>query len=449
MDIFIEIDKKKNELLSLEISEDAQHKLDKKFRLEWSFHSNHMEGNTLTYGETQMLLFFGKAMGNHEKREFDEMEAHDVAVKLIEEWAKDKDREISEADVRQLNQIILVRPFWKEAITADGQPTRKHIVPGNYKTSPNSVRLKNGEIHAYASPEETPYLMTELFDKYNKSTDHPIFKAAWFHHAFVSIHPFDDGNGRVARLLSNFILLRSGYSPLIIKTEHKAEYLTALQQADTGKLEPLVLFLLKELDWAMDISLKAARGESIDEPGDLDKRIEILKRQLEQEDVATKPLSTSTIYEIVTGSIFPLFEQFESKCEKLKDLFIDFDRRIEFQEGGNKNSVGDKTSKYSDMIKNWLEGNIVHNHRIIHSMDYNYQLKGFKKSVKQQYMSARLNIQFNEYSFLLKVNDDHSKTRTYPYDRNLSQAEIDSIVTSMIEDILDRISNAGGLSKRI
>lgn len=91
MEIFKEVDKKKSQLFALGISPEAKRLLDNKFRLESSFHSNNMEGNTLTYRETQMLLFFGKAIGDHQKREFDEMEAHDVAFRLVEEWAQDTD----------------------------------------------------------------------------------------------------------------------------------------------------------------------------------------------------------------------------------------------------------------------------------------------------------------------------------------------------------------------
>jgi Fic family protein len=443
MKIFNEVDKKKKELSSLPLSEDAKQKLDKKFRLESSFHSNHIEGNTLTYGETQMLLFFGRVTGDHEKREYDEMEAHDAAVKMVEEWAQNNNRDINETDIRQLNEIILVRPYWKEAITADGQPTRKQIIPGVYKTTPNSVRLKNGEIHAYASPEEVPFLMTDLLKKYRESNDHPVLKATWVHHEFVAIHPFDDGNGRVARLLMNFILLRSGYPPIIIKTENKEEYLTALQKADTGDLEPLTAFLVKELHWSLDISLKAAKGESIDESGDLDKRIALIKRQLDRHDVATQSKSVGSIYEVIKGSLIPLFKAFEQKCEKLKDLFIDFDRRIEVDDQGVRLQVGDKTSSYENIIQNWLEGNIVHDQRIINSIDYHYQLKGFKKSVRHQYMSSTLSIHFYEYSYTLVINNDHTKARTYPYDDNLNEEEIIDIVSLMMGIILDQISNAG------
>lgn len=114
----------------------------KKIRLDWNYNSNHIEGNTLTYGETQLLLMFDKTTGDHELREYQEMKAHDVAIHMVKEWAKDKSRFLTENDIRELNEIILVQPYWKEAETYDGQPTRRQIKVGAYKEHPNSVRLK-------------------------------------------------------------------------------------------------------------------------------------------------------------------------------------------------------------------------------------------------------------------------------------------------------------------
>lgn len=110
--------------------------LDKKIRLEFNFNSNHIEGNTLTYSETELLLIFDDTKGGHTMREYEEMKAHDLALQLIREWAEDKNTPLAEADIKNLNKIILVRPFWKEALTPDGQPTRRLIKVGDYKEYP-------------------------------------------------------------------------------------------------------------------------------------------------------------------------------------------------------------------------------------------------------------------------------------------------------------------------
>ena len=133
----------------------------KKIRLEWSYNSNRIEGNTLTYSETELLIFNDQDAGDHLKRDYQEMKAHDLAVEKVREFAGDKERHLTEADIRNLNRLILKEPFWKEAETQDGQFTRKQIFPGEYKTRPNHVRTVTGEIFKFAIPEEVPAKMQE------------------------------------------------------------------------------------------------------------------------------------------------------------------------------------------------------------------------------------------------------------------------------------------------
>ena len=86
-----------NEIKTLpSINDDNSRKLNKKFRLEFNYNSNHLEGNTLTYSETKLLLFFDKTDGSHELRELEEMKAHDVAYKIIQDWAKNTKHPLTE-----------------------------------------------------------------------------------------------------------------------------------------------------------------------------------------------------------------------------------------------------------------------------------------------------------------------------------------------------------------
>jgi len=272
---------KKQVVALLPLKSEDEKRLKKKYRLEFNYNSNHLEGNTLTYGQTQLLLFYDKSSGDVPVSDIEEMKAHDVALSQIEEMSIDKERFLTEQFIKELNKIILVKPYWKDAITYDGTPTRKKIEIGTYKTTPNSVQLRNGEIHEYASPSETPAKMNDLMAWYNENVNkiHPVQLAAEFHYRFVCIHPFDDGNGRVARLLMSYILLRNGYPPVIVKSEDKENYLTALQKADSGDLITLIEYIEKQLIWSLELKIKAAKGDDIEETGDIEKEIEILKRE--------------------------------------------------------------------------------------------------------------------------------------------------------------------------
>lgn len=284
-DLYQQIDAKHKELLSLTpISTTNEERLWKKFRLEWNYNSNHLEGNTLTYQETELMLIFDQAPnGKHTVREIEEMKAHDVVVLMIRQWASDAARLLTESDIRTLNEKLLVRPFWKEALTQDGQQTRRLIKVGEYKEFPNSVHLPTGEMFHYADPQEVPARMHALMEWYRKAseTDHPLWVAAKFHYDFVRIHPFDDGNGRLARLLMNYHLLRTDFPPAIIKSANKKSYLAALNRADVGDFEAFVQYIGEQLLWSLDLSIRAAKGENIEEAGDWGKEIEILKREAE------------------------------------------------------------------------------------------------------------------------------------------------------------------------
>jgi Fic family protein len=339
-----EINQLHSELEKLKpFKKEDEERLWKKFRLEWNYNSNHIEGNTLTYSQTELLLIFDKTTGDHDMREYEEMKAHDVALKMIAEYAKDKSREITESDVRELNKIILVRPYWSNAQTADGQPTRKLIQPGEYKKEPNSVRLQNGEMFHYASPEETPILMKELIDWYNEVSKeaklHPVEIAAMIHYKFVRIHPFDDSNGRTSRLLMNYVLLRNDYPPVIIKAADKKNYLTALNKADVGDLNSFIEYIAEELVWSLKISNEAAKGEDIEESGDVFKEIELWKRHVKINETNTHLPPHEIIYSLYQNSIRHLLIDFNEKHKIFNDVFRSTTFKILIGLGRQMNSL--------------------------------------------------------------------------------------------------------------
>jgi len=288
-DLLIKIESLQKDLNALRpLVPERQEKLNKKFRLEFNYNSNHIEGNTLTYGETELYLIFDKTTGEHDGREYDEMRGSDVALKLVQELATDKEHPLTEVFIKNLNKIILVRPYWANAITQDGQPTRRLIETGDYKKYANSVRLQNGELFNYASPQETPALMSDLLQWYRDESEkkelHPVALAALLHYRFVRIHPFDDGNGRISRLLMNYVLYHNDLPPVIIKSANKKEYLAALNKADSGDVNSFVTYVADQMIWSLDLSIKAAKGEEIEEHDDIEKEVALWKRELENKN---------------------------------------------------------------------------------------------------------------------------------------------------------------------
>ncbi len=307
------------------LSAQQNDRLWKKLRLEWNYHSNHIEGNTLTYGETELLLLHDRTTGNHTHREYLEMKAHNVGIEHVRALAADSHRPLTEADIRDLNRIILKEPFWKPASTVDGQATRKEIIPGQYKTTPNSVRTATGEMFYYASVEDTPPRMQALVAWLQQElavpTIHPVALATRLHYDFVRIHPFDDGNGRVARLLVNYVLMRAGYLPVIVRTEDKKNYLTVLQLADAGDLKPLIDYFANLAEWSLKLGLKAAKGEPVDEPSDVEKEIALFVRSQQGHMEGAQPRTSENIKELVNSGLLEFLKAIDPKVAQLSPLF--------------------------------------------------------------------------------------------------------------------------------
>ena len=221
-------------------------------RLQFNHHSNQFEGNTLVYDETQLLLIHGRAVGDHTIREYEEMKAHNVAFNYMCDLAGKK-RFIGETDIRDLNRICLKEPFYKKARTSDGGSTMRKITPGKYKSQPNHVVTQTGEMFHFASPEETPARMEELVKwiqswlKKDKAEQHKhlVSFLAELHQWFIRIHPFDDGNGRVARLLMAYVLVRLDFLPMVLN--NREEYIKAIQFADTGNVNHLENLFLNNI----------------------------------------------------------------------------------------------------------------------------------------------------------------------------------------------------------
>ncbi len=307
------------------LSTEIEQKIMQKFRLDWNYNSTNIEGNTLTYGETKALLLFGHTAQAKPLRDHLEMTGHDEAIKYIEEVVK-QERPLNENFVRELHKLILKEPYQVDGITEDGEKVKKWVKIGQYKTSPNHVKTKTGEIFRFSEPEETPAKMNDLISWYSEKLksgkDHPIVFATEFHYRFVRIHPFDDGNGRLARLLMNFILMQKGYPPAIIKTEEKENYYSALEQADAGNLDFFFEYVSEQVLNSLNIMIKGAKGEDIEDPDDLDKKLQLLKKRL-GEDVNSKVKVKKTpeaVKDVLEKSIKPLLIALEKKLKEFDAL---------------------------------------------------------------------------------------------------------------------------------
>ncbi len=231
------LEKVYNEWLALQpLDEQTKYKVSQRFTIDFNFNSNHIEGNTLTYGQTELLLLFDKVFGEAEMKDLEEMKASNVGLKMMEVEALTQDKPLTQNFIRELHKTLLREDYKVPYKLPNGEYTSYIVHAGRYKTRPNSVITPQGERFEYASPEETPALMTSLVDWYNQEEQKgdlsPVELAALFHYRYIRIHPFEDGNGRIARLLVNYILSRHQYPMIVVRSREKKDYINALSASD-------------------------------------------------------------------------------------------------------------------------------------------------------------------------------------------------------------------------
>lgn len=144
-----------------------------------------------------------------------------------------------------IGQVHAVPTFQKET----GRIVQVRLHAGDYRLKSTHVIRPNGELHYYVEPILIPEQMDALFQCCNNPPRdvHPLVHAAIAHYNFVRVHPFQDGNGRGARILMNLLLIRAGYMPAVVHLTDCADYYEALQAADGGQIGLFVGFIAKSL----------------------------------------------------------------------------------------------------------------------------------------------------------------------------------------------------------
>jgi Fic family protein len=154
-----------------------------------------------------------------------------------------RQRRLSASFTKQLHQWLTQHQDHTEAMDQFGNRIQVQLLKGDWKRHPNNPTRRNGSIHQYCPPEQVASQMDQLIDwhlEHQSKGVPPEVEAAWLHHRFTQIHPFQDGNGRVARMLASLVFIRAHWFPLVITRDDRGDYIQALEAADQGDLGALV-----------------------------------------------------------------------------------------------------------------------------------------------------------------------------------------------------------------
>jgi excisionase family DNA binding protein len=213
-------------------------KLHESMEIAYTYNSNAIEGNKLTLQETRLVIREGITVGGKSLSDHLEAKNHPRAIEYVEKMVN---QPLEDQDILEIHSILF---------------SGFHENAGNYRNS--QVYLEGSD---FVPPPafEVPTLMAELVEwvKSNPEELKPIELAAIFHHKLVSIHPFDDGNGRVGRLLMNLLLIKNGYPLTVIKNVDRKKYYASLVKADNGNQKSIVNFVARCVEQSLDMYLSA------------------------------------------------------------------------------------------------------------------------------------------------------------------------------------------------
>ncbi len=408
-----------------------------KLRLEWNYHSNAIEGNQYTLGETRLLLMEGITAQGKPIKDYLDIEGHDHVIEWLLNFVRTPSQ-LTEAEIRELHKILLVRPYEVTAATPDGGKTKKWVKLGEYKTEPNQVLTSTGKIHQFALPQETPAKMGELMkwlrEETSKQELHPIAIATVFHHEFVSIHPFDDGNGRMARILMNILLMQNKYPPAIIKIEERDAYFLALARADNNEREPFINFITDKVNRSIDIYLRAAKGEAVDDYGDIDKKIALLKQELDHVP-EPKNISPEIYVEFVNSTLTKILNKTLQKLSLFDELYLTNSLYL-FRDGS-----GEECPKtIAGIVKRILGVGRPH------KLEFRFQWNEFKKGGLDHFSDlVRLTVGFSSLKYTIswtKNRKEESLEKLYGFD--LTEEECVFIANDLADHCYQTIQSHRG-----
>jgi Fic family protein len=218
------------------VSPGALLNLEHYYDIELTYTSNAIEGNTLSAVETTLVIEKGVTIGGKPLKDHLEALDHYEGIRYVRELAR-QTVPLTESDVRNVHKLVMLR----------SGPD----IAGRYADLARYVRTETGR-HEFPSPAEVPALMTDFAAWLRTAADTPetAFNA---HLRLVGIHPFNDGNGRTARLLMNLVLIRAGYPPVAVRPEDRLDYIRSLQRAQSGQgIESFARLLYQRLDATLD-----------------------------------------------------------------------------------------------------------------------------------------------------------------------------------------------------
>lgn len=438
-DIFILIDKKKREIDSFgKLSSEILNKINFKFRLDWNYYSNKMEGGTLTQPETRQVMA-GVSVGPRPIDDVKEMEGHDKAVQEILHIAKGNLR-ISERRIKDFHKLIM----------SESNPDKAKLI-GVWKKENNEVINYRGEKQEYEDYSLVPEKIHTILNKVNARLDaffsnrnesiNPLAIAVDFHLEYLYLHPFYDGNGRTARLLTNLILISCGFPPIIISDTSKERYYRLLSDVQSygGDKDLFYRFMGERVLESQDVILKAINGIDISEENDLDKALSIFEQRLKNTDEKHKvePRSKIKVGEILYKAFLPVVDEMNTAWKRLLPHFAT--GKIQIKKESDYNDYESLPEDLELLLQDV-------DFKSVNQIHLNFDLRRLKKALPTEISNGmEIRIHFNQEECYLTYYFNKEKQKKLFYgDEVIEESfrqEVRPLITQWVMDFNQQLEN--------
>ena len=249
----------------------------------------------------------------------DQREAIDFMFEVVK-----RQRPLTTSVVKEMHWLLTGHQPTTTAMDQFGNLSEVELIRGDWKAVPNNPTRPDGSVHAYCPPEQVASEMVRLVDlhsQYESIGVAPEVLAGWLHHRFTQIHPFQDGNGRVARLLASIVFIKAHWHPLVVLRDDRVAYIDALEQADAGSLKDLISLFASWQTRAFVMALGASQAtEAQPLSTHLDDVLAGLKDRLAAQEGAPKASSLDDVADLLVTVAERAAEQLALKItDSLRD----------------------------------------------------------------------------------------------------------------------------------
>jgi len=416
------------------LDDDILNKINYKLRLDWNYYSNRMEGGTLTRPETKQVMA-GVSVAAKPLNDVKEMSGHDKAVQEILHISKGNMR-ISEKRMKSLHHLIM-----------NEDDDKKAALIGKWKKENNEVINYKGEKQLFQSWKEVPEAIHKLLDRTNaeldayfakkKNAKHPLFIASDFHLDFLYIHPFYDGNGRSARLLTNLILISCGYPPIIITDATKEVYYRFISEVQSYGADKELFYSLmgNQMVETQKLILNAIEGKDLSDEDDFDKELALLKNQLGQgSDKIELEHGQVDMKKFIQDNFTPVIDGLIEKGKKLSEFYKS--NQIDFRIG----NLG-LSSNLSKAKVDFMKGIEMIEPDGFHSLKIEIDLLNFIKNGLQTFNTHwKLEASFDKVKYSIEFNSEGAKKSFEKlYHQHLTLEEGKNIIDAFGHHVLNEI----------